>query len=147
LIVLTPFIFYNKQGFAIGNGLTNPEIQYMAYTDYALGNGLINKDEYERINKLIPPCLKAAEKCGITLSFFLFLSHKSLSTKREFYQFIVQVMCYFSLLTLLIYLLGTEGGQACGTALTTCMKIFDQITNITGNTNVCCQKRKVALKV
>ncbi|KAJ0961022.1 hypothetical protein J5N97_000995 [Dioscorea zingiberensis] len=25
------------QGFAIGNGLTNPEIQYKAYTDYALG--------------------------------------------------------------------------------------------------------------
>ncbi|AES67521.2 serine carboxypeptidase-like [Medicago truncatula] len=86
-------IHINLKGFAIGNGLTNPDIQYMAYTDYALENGLINKDEYERINELIPPCQKATKKCD------------------------------------------TEGGHACGTALTTCMKIFYQITNITGNTN------------
>ncbi|AES67519.2 serine carboxypeptidase-like protein [Medicago truncatula] len=57
-------IHINLKGFAIGNGLTNPEIQYMSYTDYALDNGLINKDEYERINKLIPPCQEATETCG-----------------------------------------------------------------------------------
>jgi len=65
LIVLTPFIFYNKQGFAIGNGLTNPEIQYKAYPDFALDNGLINKDEHAKINKLFPRCQKAIESCGM----------------------------------------------------------------------------------
>ncbi|KAK2370895.1 serine carboxypeptidase [Trifolium repens] len=57
-------IHINLKGFAIGNGLTNPEIQYSAYTDYALDNGLINKNEYDDLNKLIPPCQKAIEDCG-----------------------------------------------------------------------------------
>ncbi|KAK2370896.1 serine carboxypeptidase [Trifolium repens] len=56
-------IHINLKGFAIGNGLTNPEIQYSAYTDYALDNGLINKNEYDDLNKLIPPCQKAIEDC------------------------------------------------------------------------------------
>ncbi|XP_057457338.1 serine carboxypeptidase-like [Lotus japonicus] len=54
----------NLKGFAIGNGLTNPEIQYKAYTDYALDMGLINKTDYDRINKLIPPCEQAIKTCG-----------------------------------------------------------------------------------
>ena len=62
---MIPLIPYNKQGFAIGNGLTNPEIQYQAYTDYALDRGLIKKAEYNSINKLIPPCKQAIEACGI----------------------------------------------------------------------------------
>ncbi|XP_058748482.1 serine carboxypeptidase-like [Vicia villosa] len=57
-------IHINLKGFAIGNGLTNPEIQYKAYTDFALDNGLINKFEHDRINKLVPPCQKAIEACG-----------------------------------------------------------------------------------
>ncbi|KAK2424824.1 serine carboxypeptidase [Trifolium repens] len=57
-------IHINLKGFAIGNGLTNPEIQYKAYTDFALDNGLINKEEYDNINKLVPPCQKAIEACG-----------------------------------------------------------------------------------
>lgn len=39
------------QGFAIGNGDTDPYIQYNAYTDFALENNLINGDDYKRINK------------------------------------------------------------------------------------------------
>jgi len=46
----------------------------MSYTDFALDNGLINKDEYERIKKLIPPCQNATETCGITLISFPFIS-------------------------------------------------------------------------
>lgn len=52
------------QGFAIGNGLTDPEVQYKAYTDYALDNGLIKKPDYNRINKLIPACEQAIKLCG-----------------------------------------------------------------------------------
>lgn len=52
------------QGFAIGNGLTNPEIQYKAYTDYALEMNLIQKSEYDSINKIYPECQLATKLCG-----------------------------------------------------------------------------------
>ncbi|MED6108211.1 Serine carboxypeptidase-like 48 [Stylosanthes scabra] len=54
----------NLKGFAIGNGLTNPEIQYQAYTDYALDRGLIKKSDYDRISKLIPSCKDGIRSCG-----------------------------------------------------------------------------------
>ncbi|KAG6514019.1 hypothetical protein ZIOFF_024357 [Zingiber officinale] len=54
----------NLKGFAIGNGLTDPEIQYKAYTDYALDNGLIQKSDYDRINKIYPACQLAIKLCG-----------------------------------------------------------------------------------
>ncbi|XP_074358546.1 serine carboxypeptidase-like [Apium graveolens] len=57
-------IHINFKGFAIGNGLTDPEIQYKAYTDYALDNKLIKKSDYNDINKLIPSCEKAIKLCG-----------------------------------------------------------------------------------
>lgn len=68
-----------KQGFAIGNGLTDPGVQYKAYPDYALDMGIINKSQYNRISKIIPVCELAIKLCGnatfgIVLSFlFLFL--------------------------------------------------------------------------
>ncbi|GFZ14695.1 similar to SERINE CARBOXYPEPTIDASE-LIKE 49 [Actinidia rufa] len=53
------------QGFAIGNGLTDPAIQYKAYTDYALDMGIINKSQYNHINKLLlPVCETAIKLCG-----------------------------------------------------------------------------------
>ncbi|XP_074588342.1 serine carboxypeptidase 3-like [Curcuma longa] len=57
-------IHINLKGFAIGNGLTDPEIQYKAYTDYALDNGLIHKSDYDRINKIYPACQLAIKLCG-----------------------------------------------------------------------------------
>ncbi|KAJ9188791.1 hypothetical protein P3X46_000155 [Hevea brasiliensis] len=54
----------NLKGFAIGNGLTDPGIQYKAYTDYALDNKLIQKYDYDRINKLVPECEQAIKACG-----------------------------------------------------------------------------------
>ena len=61
-------MFY--QGFAIGNGLTNPEIQYKAYTDYALEMGLIGKSDFNSINKLVPGCEKAIKSCGNFLNIY-----------------------------------------------------------------------------
>lgn len=55
---------YFDQGFAIGNGLTNPEIQYRAYTDYALDMQLINQDDYDEINQLYPKCQQQIKLCG-----------------------------------------------------------------------------------
>ncbi|KAI4334343.1 hypothetical protein L6164_019046 [Bauhinia variegata] len=57
-------IHINLKGFAIGNGLTNPSIQYQAYADYALDKSLINKADHDRINKLIPRCEQAIKACG-----------------------------------------------------------------------------------
>ncbi|KAL5199305.1 hypothetical protein ABZP36_020508 [Zizania latifolia] len=57
-------IHINLKGFAIGNGRTDPAIQYKAYTDYALEMNLIEKSDYERINKFIPPCEFAIKLCG-----------------------------------------------------------------------------------
>ncbi|XP_076945837.1 serine carboxypeptidase-like [Bidens hawaiensis] len=57
-------IHINLKGFGIGNGLTNPGIQYRAYTDYALANKLISKSEYHSINKKLPACEKAIKQCG-----------------------------------------------------------------------------------
>ena len=63
-----------EQGFAIGNGLTDPQIQYKAYTDYALDMGIIQKPDYDRINKVLPVCEMAIRLCGNFLFFFLKMS-------------------------------------------------------------------------
>ncbi|MBA0629932.1 hypothetical protein Godav_002073, partial [Gossypium davidsonii] len=57
-------IHINLKGFAIGNGLTDPAIQYKAYPDYALDMGLIKKTDYSLINKLVPVCEFAIKLCG-----------------------------------------------------------------------------------
>lgn len=57
-------IHINLKGFAIGNGLTDPQIQYKAYSDYALEVGIIKEAEYNRINKVLPACELAIKLCG-----------------------------------------------------------------------------------
>ncbi|KAL0436933.1 UNVERIFIED_CONTAM: Serine carboxypeptidase-like 48 [Sesamum radiatum] len=52
------------QGFAIGNGLTNPEIQYQAYTDYALDMKLITKSDYNSMKTSVSRCQQAIKLCG-----------------------------------------------------------------------------------
>ncbi|KAL1558493.1 Serine carboxypeptidase-like 48 [Salvia divinorum] len=54
----------NLKGFAIGNGLTNPEIQYKAYTDYALDMKLIQQADYNRMKKTVSDCEQAIKLCG-----------------------------------------------------------------------------------
>ncbi|KAH1041532.1 hypothetical protein AAZX31_09G048500 [Glycine max] len=56
-------IHINLKGFAIGNGLTNPAIQYQAYPDFALDNGIITKAEHDQISQSIPDCEQAAKTC------------------------------------------------------------------------------------
>ncbi|CAH9136040.1 unnamed protein product [Cuscuta epithymum] len=86
-------IHINLKGFAIGNGLTNPSIQYPAYTDYALEQNLINKTIYDKINRTVPACETSIKSCG------------------------------------------TKGGNTCITALGTCLQIFNDILDVTGNIN------------
>ncbi|XP_057451081.1 serine carboxypeptidase-like [Lotus japonicus] len=57
-------IHINLKGFAIGNGLTNPAIQYPAYPDFALDSGIITKSDYKQIIQQIPDCLQKLETCN-----------------------------------------------------------------------------------
>ncbi|KAG2245940.1 hypothetical protein Bca52824_085568 [Brassica carinata] len=54
----------NLKGFAIGNGLTNPALQYPAYPDYALEMGLITQSEHDRLKKIVPLCELSIKLCG-----------------------------------------------------------------------------------
>ncbi|KAJ4979617.1 hypothetical protein NE237_010397 [Protea cynaroides] len=56
-------IHINLKGFAIGNGLTDPAIQYQAYPDFALEMGIIKESEYKVINKFLPVCEMAIKLC------------------------------------------------------------------------------------
>ncbi|PNY08099.1 serine carboxypeptidase 49-like protein [Trifolium pratense] len=58
-------IHINLKGFAIGNGLTDPLIQYKAYPDFALDMGLISKGTHTRLGLvLVPACELAIKLCG-----------------------------------------------------------------------------------
>lgn len=54
----------NLKGFAIGNGLTDPGIQYRAYADYALEMDLISEETRDNLNKLYPACDLSIKMCG-----------------------------------------------------------------------------------
>ncbi|KAK2643448.1 hypothetical protein Ddye_025211 [Dipteronia dyeriana] len=56
-------IHINLKGFAIGNGLTDPEIQYKAYPDYAMDMKLIKQSDYDSIQSVIPACEQAIKAC------------------------------------------------------------------------------------
>ncbi|MCO5601679.1 hypothetical protein L7F22_055802 [Adiantum nelumboides] len=57
-------LLMNLKGFAIGNGLTDPEIQYKAYADYAVEMNLISEDIRDDLNKLYPACDLSIKMCG-----------------------------------------------------------------------------------
>ncbi|KAF8009572.1 hypothetical protein BT93_J0547 [Corymbia citriodora subsp. variegata] len=57
-------IHINLKGFAIGNGLTDPEIQYGAYTDFALNMKLILQSDKAAIDALFPGCQQAIQQCA-----------------------------------------------------------------------------------
>lgn len=60
----------NLKGLAIGNGLTDPAIQYGAYSDYALMNGLIGQAMHDNLKLLYPACRIALEVCdGVDWAF------------------------------------------------------------------------------
>ncbi|KAL9672316.1 hypothetical protein QQ045_028566 [Rhodiola kirilowii] len=56
-------IHINLKGFAIGNGITDPQYQYPAYTNFALANKLISQYEYEHIKKGVPGCVRLIQHC------------------------------------------------------------------------------------
>ncbi|KAK6926717.1 Peptidase S10, serine carboxypeptidase [Dillenia turbinata] len=56
-------IHINLKGFAIGNGMTHPAIQYTAHPDYALQMKLIKQSDYDELMELVPQCEAAAKEC------------------------------------------------------------------------------------
>ncbi|KAL0452128.1 UNVERIFIED_CONTAM: Serine carboxypeptidase-like 49 [Sesamum latifolium] len=56
-------IHVNLKGIAIGNGLTDPAIQYGAYADYAMDMGIITQTEHDQINKALPLCTDGTISC------------------------------------------------------------------------------------
>lgn len=57
-------IHINLKGMAVGNGMTNPRIQYPAYPDYALNMSLIQRSDYNDIKQQVPDCVQSAKACG-----------------------------------------------------------------------------------
>ncbi|KAL2507495.1 Serine carboxypeptidase-like 48 [Forsythia ovata] len=57
-------IHINMKGLAIGNGLTNPEIQYKSYTDYALNMELITQSDYDSMSQSVSECVQEIKLCG-----------------------------------------------------------------------------------
>ncbi|ESQ42260.1 hypothetical protein EUTSA_v10015901mg [Eutrema salsugineum] len=55
----------NLKGFAIGNGLTNSEIQYGAYGDYALEMKLISESDHESLKQDYVECQGFTKKCNL----------------------------------------------------------------------------------
>ena len=56
-------------GFAIGNGLTDPAVQYGAYADYAASKGLINSATRAAIRSIFPWCRFGINLCNGPLGF------------------------------------------------------------------------------
>ncbi|GMH40025.1 hypothetical protein BSKO_07929 [Bryopsis sp. KO-2023] len=56
-------------GIGIGNGLTNPKIQYDAYSDFAVQNDLISKETHDTMKYHYGYCKMGIEMCA-RLSFF-----------------------------------------------------------------------------
>ena len=49
----------NLKGFAIGNGLTDPEVQYAAYAKYSVGIGIVSAEQGDMVNaKYLETCEK-----------------------------------------------------------------------------------------
>jgi len=60
----------NLKGLGVGNGLTNPEIQYQYYADMAYnwsitkqGHPVVSKATFERMRKGIPECINLIQEC------------------------------------------------------------------------------------
>ncbi|EFJ52952.1 hypothetical protein VOLCADRAFT_102913 [Volvox carteri f. nagariensis] len=51
------------RGLAIGNGMTAPSLQFPAYAEYALQNGIISKGLHDSIQFWMPMCRWGAEFC------------------------------------------------------------------------------------
>lgn len=59
-------IMIDLQGIMIGNGMTQPEIQYGAYGEYAYGHGMIDYPTYEKVQSQYAACAALIGKGDFT---------------------------------------------------------------------------------
>ncbi|KAL2937224.1 Serine carboxypeptidase-like 49 [Bienertia sinuspersici] len=127
-------IHINLKGFAIGNGLTDPAVQYKAYPDYALQMGLIKKSSYNVISKMVPLCEVAVKLCADNrpdlpshldpVKYLLpYLASCLLPMAVEGRQQVVAISD------------GTKGTTSCMVSFLLCNSIFTSIRVLTGDTN------------
>jgi len=69
----------NLKGFAIGNGLVNPAVQYAAYRPYALDNDLITQSQYDGLQKYEDTCIAHLRK-GDTGDFTQYVCNSIVET-------------------------------------------------------------------
>uniref|UniRef100_A0A6V7QUX1 Uncharacterized protein n=1 Tax=Ananas comosus var. bracteatus TaxID=296719 RepID=A0A6V7QUX1_ANACO len=117
------------QGFAIGNGLTEPAIQYQAYPDYALDMRLIGKSDYKRINKLYPPCQSLLKSCGTVYDFSVAFSDST------FYFLMCSNYIQYHSRQYGFDIAGPTDPSTCSSARFKCYSIFHSILDIAGNIN------------
>ncbi len=58
----------NLAGLAVGNGLTDPEIQYQYYPEMAIHNShgikTVSDGTYETMKKAVPGCVTLIQECN-----------------------------------------------------------------------------------
>lgn len=133
IVILSDLKLNGFQGFAIGNGLTDPAIQYKAYTDYALDMDIISKAAYNRINKVLPVCETAIKLCG---KFAYETGPLSPFLGRD--QMVGWLLSLFWLSTFLFFSFypGTDGTVSCVASYFVCNTIFSSIIALAGGINV-----------
>lgn len=115
------------QGFAIGNGLTNPEIQYGAYADYALDMKLISQSDHDSLSRNYATCQQSIKECSKNNLFTSFLKNDC----KKFVYLLLNTFAFYAVL-------GADGGEgdACASSYVVCNNIFQNIMDIAGNVNV-----------
>lgn len=56
----------NLKGFAIGNGLTNPYLQYTQYGNFSIQNNLISQEVFDQTQAQLPDCQQKIADCDST---------------------------------------------------------------------------------
>ena len=112
------------QGFAIGNGLTDPAIQYPAYPDYALEMGLITQAEHDRLEKIVPLCELSIKLCGTSSILVIKLCLS------------IAPCVLMDPESLFFFFPGTDGTSSCLASYLVCNTLFTGVMKHAGGVNV-----------
>ncbi|XP_048608128.1 serine carboxypeptidase-like 47 isoform X1 [Brassica napus] len=104
----------NLKGVAIGNGLTNPEIQYGAYADYALEMKLISQSVHESLKQDYVDCQSSIRICSNLY-------------KHHHFNYIGFGSDLFFKDILILLFSDRDGGLACNSSYYICNQIPEQI--------------------
>lgn len=112
-----------NKGVAIGNGLTNPEIQYGAYADYALEMKLISQSVHESLKQDYVDCQSSIRICSNLY-------------KHHHFNYIGFGSDLFFKDILILLFSDRDGGLACNSSYYICNQIPEQILSENEGINV-----------